>query len=204
MPSTRSRSRSLSPYSRRARQYRHDSRSRSRSPHRQYSRSPTPPRRHHRSRSPRQRKDDQPSKTTNKGGIRWKTKSRDDDYDDRRDSRRLERGYRDHDKPRARSPHRDTGRRDDDIESKFGPQKPVTKNKQSEHENKEATLDAEKPKKEKKSKAKSAPVTQEMIIVNVNDRLGTKAAIPCLASDPISPSCPCILPVIACRLTFCL
>jgi len=25
-----------------------------------------------------------------------------------------------------------------------------------------------------------------MIIVNVNDRLGTKAAIPCLASDPIS------------------
>lgn len=27
-----------------------------------------------------------------------------------------------------------------------------------------------------------------MIIVNVNDRLGTKAAIPCLASDPISKS----------------
>jgi hypothetical protein len=25
-----------------------------------------------------------------------------------------------------------------------------------------------------------------MIIVHVNDRLGTKAAIPCLASDPIS------------------
>lgn len=25
-----------------------------------------------------------------------------------------------------------------------------------------------------------------MIIVNVNDRLGTKASIPCLASDPIS------------------
>lgn len=26
-----------------------------------------------------------------------------------------------------------------------------------------------------------------MIIVNVNDRLGTKAAIPCLASDPVGP-----------------
>ena len=26
---------------------------------------------------------------------------------------------------------------------------------------------------------------EEMIIVNVNDRLGTKAAIPCLASDSI-------------------
>jgi len=31
-----------------------------------------------------------------------------------------------------------------------------------------------------------AVVPQEpMIIVNVNDRLGTKAAIPCLASDPV-------------------
>lgn len=28
-----------------------------------------------------------------------------------------------------------------------------------------------------------------MIVVHVNDRLGTKAAIPCLASDPISMSC---------------
>jgi hypothetical protein len=27
-----------------------------------------------------------------------------------------------------------------------------------------------------------------MIVVHVNDRLGTKAAIPCLASDPISTS----------------
>jgi hypothetical protein len=27
-----------------------------------------------------------------------------------------------------------------------------------------------------------------MIVVHVNDRLGTKAAIPCLASDPISMS----------------
>ena len=43
------------------------------------------------------------------------------------------------------------------------------------------------PKKEKKKAApKVAPVGQEMIIVNVNDRLGTKASIPCLASDPIS------------------
>ncbi|KAI9836328.1 MAG: hypothetical protein M1838_005081 [Thelocarpon superellum] len=31
----------------------------------------------------------------------------------------------------------------------------------------------------------SAPSGEPMIIVNVNDRLGTKAAIPCLASDPI-------------------
>ena len=41
-------------------------------------------------------------------------------------------------------------------------------------------------KKEKKEKKTAAAVPQEpMIIVNVNDRLGTKAAIPCLASDPV-------------------
>jgi len=46
------------------------------------------------------------------------------------------------------------------------------------------------PKKEKKKKAAPtiAPTSEPMIIVNVNDRLGTKAAIPCLASDPISTS----------------
>jgi hypothetical protein len=45
-----------------------------------------------------------------------------------------------------------------------------------------------KDKKEKKEKKAAAPVPtgEPMIIVNVNDRLGTKAAIPCLASDPIS------------------
>ena len=31
----------------------------------------------------------------------------------------------------------------------------------------------------------AAPTGEPMIIVHVNDRLGTKAAIPCLASDPI-------------------
>lgn len=44
----------------------------------------------------------------------------------------------------------------------------------------------EKPRKEKKAATTIAPVGEPMIIVNVNDRLGTKAAIPCLASDPIS------------------
>ena len=46
---------------------------------------------------------------------------------------------------------------------------------------------ATKSKKEKKEKktTPSAPA-EKMIIVNVNDRLGTKAAIPCLPSDPIS------------------
>ncbi|KAL8878949.1 MAG: hypothetical protein Q9192_008338 [Flavoplaca navasiana] len=46
-----------------------------------------------------------------------------------------------------------------------------------------------KPAQEAKSKKprvpKIAPTEQPMIIVNVNDRLGTKTAIPCLASDSI-------------------
>ncbi|KZF25275.1 ubiquitin-like protein [Xylona heveae TC161] len=44
------------------------------------------------------------------------------------------------------------------------------------------------PRPEKKKTAPAtgpAPSGEPMIIVNVNDRLGTKAAIPCLASDPI-------------------
>ena len=48
------------------------------------------------------------------------------------------------------------------------------------------------PDKVKTKKRKVAPPQEEMIIVHVNDRLGTKAAIPCLASDPIRK--------LACRL----
>lgn len=45
----------------------------------------------------------------------------------------------------------------------------------------------ERPKKEKKEKqATITSAGEQMIIVNINDRLGTKASIPCLASDPIS------------------
>ncbi|MCJ1457240.1 hypothetical protein MMC28_007607 [Mycoblastus sanguinarius] len=172
------RSRSRSPYSRRAeRSYREEERPRSRSPRRRPNRSPSPPRRDpHRSRSPRRRHEDRPRKSG--GGFRWKEKPRYDE-DDRQDERRLERGYRDQERPRPRSPVRDSGRKDsdrrdrgrrDDIQDKFGGDKPEKKEKE----------------KEKKAAAPvAAPTGEPMIIVNVNDRLGTKAAIPCLASDPI-------------------
>ncbi|KAK4697226.1 hypothetical protein P7C71_g818, partial [Lecanoromycetidae sp. Uapishka_2] len=70
--------------------------------------------------------------------------------------------------------------RKDDIEAKFGGPAP----KRANGEEKD---DGEKPKKEKKDKKPpiAAPTGEPMIIVNVNDRLGTKASIPCLASDPI-------------------
>ncbi|KAI4287915.1 MAG: hypothetical protein L6R35_002827 [Caloplaca aegaea] len=48
-----------------------------------------------------------------------------------------------------------------------------------------ATGEAPRKKEKKKREPKIAPTAEPMIIVNVNDRLGTKAAIPCLASDSI-------------------
>jgi len=47
--------------------------------------------------------------------------------------------------------------------------------------------DPSKPKKDKKDKKPKPPSTPSgpMIVVNINDRLGTKAAIPCLASDSV-------------------
>lgn len=155
------RDRSRSPHSRRDNyKARHDPPIRSRS--RSVSRSP--PRRHSdrpRSPSPRRRRDDKPGRGG--GGFRWKEKRNDHDDRNREDDRRLQRGYREQERRRPRSPFRD-GKRDGDREERG----------------------AEKPKKEKIVEPTIAPVGEPMIIVNVNDRLGTKAAIPCLASDPIS------------------
>lgn len=184
-------------------------RDRSRSPRKWPSHSASPPRREHpRSRSPRRRPDDieRPRKSGG-GGFKWKEKPRRIE-NDRKDDRGLERGYRgqDNGKPRVRSPTREEQRRDDvgdmagsyedsrrkdDIDAKFGG--PAPKRSAGSQ-----GKDGEKPKKEKKEKKQPtiAPTGESpMIIVNVNDRLGTKAAIPCLASDPISmlrphfPSC---------------
>lgn len=47
------------------------------------------------------------------------------------------------------------------------------------------TAATEKPKKKKKPAVPTSASSEPMIIVNINDRLGTKAAIPCLASDSI-------------------
>ncbi|KAI9870174.1 MAG: hypothetical protein M1830_004565 [Pleopsidium flavum] len=111
-----------------------------------------------RSRSPRRRRDDDRPKRGG-GGFRWKEKRRDEDGRDGEGERRLERGYRDRDRPRS------------PVREKVPDEAPVEKPK--------------KEKKEKKAQPTSAPTGEPMIIVNVNDRLGTKAAIPCLASDPI-------------------
>ncbi len=142
------------------------SRSRSRSPYRRDGgrRSPSPSsRRRSRSRdsyrdAPRSRRggDDEPRRPRRPdAGFRWKDKRRDDERDYGGDKRRLERGYRE--RRRSRSPPRE---------------KPPQNSA---------------PPQTKQPAAPSAPSGggEPMIIVNVNDRLGTKAAIPCLASDPV-------------------
>ena len=182
MPSPRAKSRSPSPYTKRARRsYQRESRSPS----------PQPRHYHDRSRSPRRRHEDSRPKKSS-GGFRWKEKPRQQDDDDNRgDERRLERGYREQEqRPRHNaSPVRgDRGRRDDEIEAKFGRQRFPVRQADRRSNGVEDKFGGEEPKKEKKKKDKPAvaPTSQEMIIVNVNDRLGTKASIPCLASDPIS------------------
>ncbi|KAK5133609.1 hypothetical protein LTR08_007557 [Meristemomyces frigidus] len=138
-------------------------------------------------------------------GFKWKEKKRDEDgAPDSRDSGRLERGYRD------RSPKRDSYRdreskKDQDAEKategvgeRKGPDShrplPTASSANTDAppqrpapEKRDTPKDRDKSGEKKKSKKPRAPVVsnEPMIVVNINDRLGTKAAIPCLASDSI-------------------
>lgn len=151
-----SRSRSQSP--------RYDEDSRSRYSHRTYD--------DNHSQRPRRRE----------GGFRWKEKRRDDGEPRNENGVGLERGYRVRD--RLRSPRRDRSKercgndREGSTKSEAAPQNEDVKERKIEKMEK-------KERKERKSKSKSSIPKEPMIVVNVNDRLGTKAAIPCLASDPI-------------------
>ncbi|KNG85672.1 ubiquitin-like protein (HubA), partial [Aspergillus nomiae NRRL 13137] len=139
------------------------------------SRSRSPGRRLDRERSDRERSDRERPRKSGGGGFRWKDKRRDGDSRHDADERRLNRGYRDREE-RARSP-----RRDRDT------YRPEDRNKDSDRDRRRPEGDErERKKKEKKEKKPAVPQSSEpMIIVHVNDRLGSKASIPCLASDPI-------------------
>lgn len=114
--------------------------------------------------------------------------------------------FRDHDReigydrPRRRDEVRGTDRKykfgdGDRGGDSYRPSKDLDRVKDNESSlsmDKSGGLASEKPKEktektEKKKKPKpAAPISSEdMIVVTVNDRLGTKAAIPCLASDSI-------------------
>ena len=106
-----------------------------------------------------------------------------------RDEYRAPRQDRDNDRFQARSPRRrDTDiyrpqGRDQDREGRRS--KPIESSDKDETPSKSTTT-KDSPPKEKKKKPKPPPTPSgPMIIVNINDRLGTKAAIPCLASDSI-------------------
>ncbi|KAL9097871.1 MAG: hypothetical protein Q9165_000197 [Trypethelium subeluteriae] len=157
-----------------------DSSSRSRSPPAR-SRSRSPPRR-------RDRGEDRPRKSGG-GGFRWKEKRKDGD-----EERRYERGYRG-DMEREWERERDRRARDqerDEEQERKGEQRgrrdPFKKGGDEEGTPRSEKKD-KKDRKDKKERKEKQPKVQApaepMIIVNVNDRLGTKAAIPCLASDPI-------------------
>ncbi|KAK2046613.1 ubiquitin-like protein [Colletotrichum somersetense] len=132
-----------------------------------------------RSRSPRRDRERDRDRPRKQGGFKWKDNSRRDDRDDRRG---LERGYRN----RSRSPrhHRD-GDRDRDRNRNNDSYRPRDSGPKDSRPSASSSKDAPKPAKKDKPAPAPAAGGEEMIIVHVNDRLGTKAAIPCLASDPV-------------------
>lgn len=156
-----------------------------------------------RSRSPP--RDESRLKKQKTGGFKWKDKRPAADQAGKAtsDDRSLRRGYRDRSprrdnysqRERERDGERDRSprRRDRDIGDSYRPPRdeprtrdnPLDRVSSSQRDRPAST--SEKP--EKKDKPKKAPKavapSEPMIIVNVNDRLGTKAAIPCLASDSV-------------------
>lgn len=126
----------------------------------------SPPRRpRDRSRSPARR-------PRGSGGFKWKGERRDNDRN-RDFRRRSPQRHRDRDDGRDRN-----YRRDDRGGGRGGRDR-----------QRDGDRDQRREKKEKNEDKPKAPAPQgggeEMIIVNVNDRLGTKAAVPCLESDTV-------------------
>ena len=117
------------------------------------------------------------------GGFRWKEKRTNDGQEG--GEKRQERRYR----KRSRSPRRDREiQRKDEIkgaslvEDKFGVAEKFgtsSSKKDGEHTDEPPERPAA------SSKNVTAHPGEPTIVVHVNDRLGTKAAVPCLASDPI-------------------
>lgn len=123
--------------------------------------------------------------------------SRDGGREDERPRRRDDDRERDQDRSSSRRDEGDSYRpentttsssRDEEIRRKFGdaPMSSTTTKSEPSTSTPSSDKPAKKEKKDKKDKPKKQITTNEpMIIVNVNDRLGTKAAIPCLASDSV-------------------
>lgn len=174
------------------------------------SQSPAPKeasRRRSRSRSPRR---SPPRKPKSYSGLKWKkpdrdTGDRDRDRDDRRggydrDDRRRDdrdRGYRARDDRSNRHDRRDDDRRGGRGGDRDYDRDRCGRDRDSDRRDRDRDRDSDrrrdrdsrpdKAPKEKKAPAPAASAAsgEPMIIVTVNDRLGTKAQIPCMASDPV-------------------
>ncbi|RMY82758.1 hypothetical protein D0862_11909 [Hortaea werneckii] len=148
-----------------------------------------------RDRSASPARDSRPKKQKSTG-FKWKEKRPRDDNNNEsgatpKDSDRLHRGYRDR-SPRPRDHDRNPERKGTDL-SRSSHTRTDESIRTRDNDPLDRTTSSqrdrprdEKPKKKKSSKTSAPPpASGPMIIVNVNDRLGTKAAIPCLASDSI-------------------
>ena len=126
-----------------------------------------------------------PSRRAPKGnrGFRWKDNRANDRSDDRRDQGR-NREYRDRSPSHRRNYGRDSDRPRDDRQRDDRRRNDRPRSPRRERADKTDKDGAEKPRKEKKAPA-VLPAGQELIVVNINDRLGTKSAIPCLPSDTV-------------------
>ncbi|KAL3428182.1 hypothetical protein PVAG01_01691 [Phlyctema vagabunda] len=151
------------------------------------SRSPPPQRERERERDRDSRdRRDRPRNNQRSGGFKWKENRRDGDGEQDGGEKRLARGYRN----RSRSPRRDRekGRKDNSndkskVEDKFGVADKFGSSAASTSASSSKKEDSSKP--PQRAPAAQQPVGEPLIVVHINDRLGTKAAIPCLASDPI-------------------
>lgn len=141
-------------------------------------------------------------KSTSGGGFKWKEKKLPRENEGGERDGRLERGYRDREEPVRRGGNgngygygyerRDGGGdrwRDDRRDDRRGGGEDRWRDEDKPTASAAAKKDKDKKEdkeKKKEKKKKPLPVSNEpMIIVTVNDRLGTKAQIPCLASDSV-------------------
>lgn len=140
-----------------------------------------------RSRSPR--RSPAPRKPKNFSGLKWKDDKRSDRDRDRDDRRRDDRGY---DRRDRRDYDRDDRRRDDRFSDRRGDDRrrdDRRDDRRRDDRDRKPREDRDRKPREDRDK-KSAPQAivatgEAMIIVTVNDRLGTKTQVPCLPSDTI-------------------
>jgi len=163
------------------------------------------------SRSPPQEDQREKKPKRKDAGFKWKEKRRDDDDSPRNRDEGLRRGYKDHYKPRERSRSRSRSRerqrsrsprrRDYGREDRHdGKDRDGDRHRDRGHRDRrdrdghprrtdrdrERSDRDRKPRPEKKAPPPAPSIPQqEMILVTVNDRLGTKKQVPCLPSDTV-------------------